>query len=32
MTADVCLVVEGTYPYVAGGVSSWLHALITNLP
>ena len=30
--ADVCVLVEGTYPYVAGGVSSWLHALITNLP
>ena len=31
MQADVCLIVEGTYPYVTGGVSSWLHALITNL-
>lgn len=29
---DVCLVVEGTYPYVKGGVSSWVHQLITNLP
>jgi glycosyltransferase involved in cell wall biosynthesis len=26
--ADVCLVLEGTYPYVAGGVSSWVHDLI----
>jgi glycosyltransferase involved in cell wall biosynthesis len=26
--ADVCLIVEGAYPYVAGGVSSWLHDLI----
>ena len=23
-TVDVCIVVEGAYPYVAGGVSSWL--------
>lgn len=29
---DVCLVVEGTYPYIRGGVSSWVHQLITNLP
>jgi glycosyltransferase involved in cell wall biosynthesis len=26
--ADVCLVLEGTYPYVAGGVSSWAHNLL----
>jgi polysaccharide biosynthesis protein PelF len=26
--ADVCLVLEGTYPYVAGGVSSWVHDLL----
>lgn len=26
---DVCLVLEGTYPYVAGGVSSWVHDLVT---
>ncbi|ABG05585.1 glycosyl transferase, group 1 [Rubrobacter xylanophilus DSM 9941] len=31
-TADVCLVVEGTYPYVRGGVSSWVHNLIRGLP
>lgn len=30
--ADICVLVEGAYPFVAGGVSSWLHALITNLP
>jgi len=30
--ADVCLVVEGTYPYVRGGVSSWVHALICGMP
>ncbi|MBF0379700.1 MAG: GT4 family glycosyltransferase PelF [Magnetococcales bacterium] len=26
--ADVCLILEGTYPYVAGGVSSWVRDLI----
>ena len=25
---DVCLILEGTYPYVAGGVSAWAHDLI----
>jgi glycosyltransferase involved in cell wall biosynthesis len=29
---DICMLVEGTYPYIAGGVSSWIHSLITNLP
>lgn len=29
--SDVCLIVEGTYPYVAGGVSSWIHQLISAL-
>src|SRR4051812_40525329 len=28
---DVCLVVEGTYPYVAGGVSAWINDLIEGL-
>jgi glycosyltransferase involved in cell wall biosynthesis len=32
VTSDICVLVESTYPYVSGGVSSWLHALITNLP
>lgn len=27
-TADICLVLEGTYPYIAGGVSAWVHDLI----
>lgn len=27
-TADVCLIVEGAYPYVAGGVSSWIDQLL----
>jgi glycosyltransferase involved in cell wall biosynthesis len=30
--ADVCLVLEGTYPYVKGGVSTWVHDLISSLP
>ncbi len=30
--SDVCLIVEGAYPYVAGGVSSWLQDLMINLP
>jgi len=28
----VCLIVEGAYPYVNGGVSSWVQQLITNMP
>ena len=30
--ADICLILEGTYPYVAGGVSSWTHDLIRAQP
>ncbi len=30
--ADVCLIVEGAYPYVIGGVSGWLQDLITHTP
>jgi glycosyltransferase involved in cell wall biosynthesis len=26
--ADVCLILEGTYPFVTGGVSTWTHDLI----
>jgi glycosyltransferase involved in cell wall biosynthesis len=26
--SDVCLILEGTYPYVTGGVSGWAHSLI----
>lgn len=29
---DVCFILEGTYPFVAGGVSSWVHHLITQMP
>lgn len=28
--ADVCLLLEGTYPYISGGVSSWTHDLIKS--
>jgi glycosyltransferase involved in cell wall biosynthesis len=27
----VCFILEGTYPFVAGGVSSWVHHLITKM-
>lgn len=30
--ADVCLLVEGTYPFVSGGVSSWVHDIIGGHP
>ena len=29
---DVCLVLEGTYPFVSGGVSTWVHHLVKALP
>lgn len=32
MTADITLALEGTYPYVAGGVSSWVHQLLNAYP
>ncbi len=28
----ICLIIEGAYPYVSGGVSSWVQALITSMP
>ncbi len=31
MKADICLLLEGTYPYRAGGVSTWVHSLISKL-
>jgi Domain of unknown function (DUF3492). len=30
--ADICLLLEGTYPYIRGGVSTWVHQLIQGLP
>lgn len=29
---DVLFLCEGTYPYVSGGVSSWIHQLISGMP
>ncbi len=28
----ICLVAEGCYPYVVGGVSSWIHSMIQAFP
>ena len=30
--ADVALLLEGTYPFVSGGVSSWVHQIIRGFP
>ena len=30
--ADICIILEGTYPYVPGGVSNWTHDLILGMP
>jgi glycosyltransferase involved in cell wall biosynthesis len=30
--ADITLLLEGTYPYIRGGVSSWVHQIIQGLP
>ncbi|MGF1716736.1 GT4 family glycosyltransferase PelF [Photobacterium chitinilyticum] len=32
LDVDICLLLEGTYPYVRGGVSSWVHQIISGLP
>src|SRR6185312_3082861 len=31
-SADVALLLEGTFPYVAGGVSSWVNQIIRGFP
>jgi polysaccharide biosynthesis protein PelF len=31
-SADVALLLEGTFPYVAGGVSSWVNQIICGFP
>lgn len=31
MKTDVCMILEGSYPYVVGGVSTWVHDLLTSL-
>lgn len=28
----ICMIVEGSYPYIMGGVSSWVHMLISKTP
>ncbi len=28
----ICLIAEGSYPYITGGVSSWLQMLISSMP
>ena len=28
----ICLIAEGCYPYVAGGVSSWIQMLMEGMP
>jgi polysaccharide biosynthesis protein PelF len=30
--SDICLILEGTFPYVTGGVSSWIYEIILNHP
>jgi glycosyltransferase involved in cell wall biosynthesis len=30
--ADICLIVEGGYPYLLGGVASWVDSLLRALP
>jgi polysaccharide biosynthesis protein PelF len=27
----ICMIAEGSYPYITGGVSSWIHSLIANM-
>lgn len=31
-SADLCLLLEGTYPYVSGGVSAWVHQILLGFP
>ena len=31
MISDICLVLEGTFPYVSGGVSSWVYDIIRQM-
>jgi len=28
----ICLILEGCYPYINGGVSTWMHQYITEMP
>jgi len=29
---DIVLLLEGTYPYIKGGVSNWIHQIVNSLP
>ena len=31
MPMKICLILEGSYPYVHGGVSTWMHQYITEM-
>ena len=28
----ICIIAEGSYPYVVGGVSGWIHSMIKTFP
>jgi polysaccharide biosynthesis protein PelF len=28
----ICIIAEGCYPYIMGGVSSWIHMLVNSMP
>lgn len=32
MHADVCILTEGTYPYIMGGVSTWIAQILNSMP
>ena len=32
MNSDICIITEGTYPYVTGGVSTWIAQIIESMP
>lgn len=32
MNSDICIITEGTYPYVVGGVSTWIAQIIESMP
>ena len=32
MDMKICIVAEGCYPYVVGGVSGWINSMIKSFP
>ncbi|MBH5320704.1 GT4 family glycosyltransferase PelF [Paenibacillus sp. GSMTC-2017] len=28
----ICMIAEGSYPYITGGVSSWIHNIVSQMP